>query len=124
MASCSSTLEEKDISQLTEIVSAPNRFRFAIENLEIKPNEYRTIESEAQFIHHDTLFECITRWKNRTEAEGNNAKDELIKILSSIQKERGWFSKQDMAFLHGGAVISKESEYHYVRIPATSSDPN
>ncbi len=74
------TLEDRDISQVTEIVSAKNRFRFSIEYLGIGPNEYHTIESEAQFIHHDTLFECIRRWKNRTEAEGNNAcKTGLVK---------------------------------------------
>ncbi len=99
MASSTSTLENREISQVTEIVSAHNRFRFSIEYLGINPNEYRTIESEAQFIHHDTLFECITRWKNRTEAEGNNAKDELIKILTQIRKEHGWFPYNDMAFL-------------------------
>ena len=99
MASCSSTLEEKDISQVTDIVSADNRLRFSVEYLGIERNEYKTIEADAQFIHHDTLFECIRRWKNRTEAEGNNAKDELIKILTQIRQERGWFPFDVMAFL-------------------------
>ncbi len=99
MASSISTLENREISQITEIISAKNRFRFSIEYLGIKPNEYNTIESEANFIHHDTLFECIRRWKNRTEAEGNSAKDELIKILTQIRKEHGWFPYNDMAFL-------------------------
>ncbi len=99
MALCSSKLENKDISQVTKIVSAPNRFRFAVGYLEINPNEYKTIESEAQFIHHDTVFECIRRWKNNTEAEGKNAKDELIKILTQIREEHGWFPHNDMAFL-------------------------
>ena len=113
MASCSNTLENKYISQVTEIISAPNRFRFAVEYLEINPNEYRTIESEAQFIHHDTLFECITRWKNKTEAEGNNAKDELVRILTQIRKEHGWFPHNDMAFLTDvvGMKIPESSKY-------------
>ncbi len=99
MASCSSTLKEDEISQVTDIVSAKNRFRFAIEYLEIDPNEYHTIESEAQFIHHDTVHECIRRWRNRTEAEGINPKDELIRILTEIRQTHGWFPFDDMAFL-------------------------
>ncbi len=92
-------LQDKDISKVTEIVSADNRFKFSVIWLGIKPNEYKTIESEAQFNHHDTLFECIRQWKNRTEAEGNNAKDELIRILLQIRKEHGWFSDEDVEFL-------------------------
>ena len=109
----SSNLKDKDISQVTEIVSAKNRFRFSIKFLEINPNEYHTIESEANFIHHDTLFECIRRWKNRTEAEGNNAKDELIRILMGIRQEHGWFPGNAMAFLTDvtGLQIPQDSEY-------------
>ncbi len=99
MASCSSKLEDREISQVTEIVSADNRLRFTVEYLGIDRNEYKTIEADAKFNHHDVLFECIRRWKNRTEAEGNNAKDELIRILTQIRKERGWFPGDDMAFL-------------------------
>ncbi len=90
---------DAEISQVTDIVSAKNRHRFAVEYLEINPNEYSTIESEAQFVHHDTVFECVRRWKNRTEAAGKHPKDELIKILTQIRKEHGWFSGHDMAFL-------------------------
>ena len=112
MASCRSTLKDKDISQVTEIVSARNRFRFSEEYLGIDKNEYDTIESEAQFIHHDTLYECIRRWKNRTEAEGHNPKDELIKILTEIRKEHGWFSGDDMTFLtNRGITLSMGSKY-------------
>ncbi len=110
MASCGSILTERDISQVTDIVSADNRLRFSVEYLGIDRNEYKTIEADAQFSHHDTLFECIRRWKNKREAEGNNAKDELVKILSGIQRERGWFSQQDMAFLTGRMAISETSE--------------
>ncbi len=110
MASNADQLTGADISQVTDIVSADNRLRFCTEYLGTDRNEYKTIEFEAQFIHHDTLFECIRRWKNKTEAEGKNAKDELIRILCGIQKEKGWFSRQDMAFLHDVAVISDKSK--------------
>ncbi len=105
MASRNPTLEDREISKVTEIVSAKNRFRFSVEHLGINPNEYSTIEAEAQHVHHDTLFECIRRWKNKTEAEGYNAKDELIRILTDIRKEHGWFTVNDMAFLTDVAGI-------------------
>ncbi len=92
-------LQNKDISKVTEIVSADNRFKFSVTWLGIKPNEYKKIEAEAQFNHHDTLFECIRQWKNKTEAEGINAKDELIRILLQIRKGHGWFSDGDVEFL-------------------------
>ncbi len=58
-------LAEADISQVTDIVSADNRLRFCTEYLGIDRNEYKTIESDAKFFHHDTLFECIRRWRNK-----------------------------------------------------------
>ncbi len=105
MASCNPTLEDGEISKVTEIVSAKNSFRFSVEHLGINRNEYNTIEAEAQYVRHDTLFECIRRWKNKTEAKGYNAKDELIRILTEIRKEHGWFSANDMAFLTDVAGI-------------------
>ncbi len=112
MASCSSRLTASDISQVTDVISANNRLRFSVEYLEIKPNEYRTIETEAQFIHHDVLFECIRRWKNKTEAEGKDAKDELIRILTEIRREHGWFPGDDVTFLSdvAGMNISESSK--------------
>ena len=98
-SSYESNFSHGEISQVTDIISAKNRHRFAVEYLEIGPNEYHTIEADAKFIHHDTVYECIKRWKNRTEAEGNNAKDELIKILTRIRQQHGWFSGQEMAFI-------------------------
>ena len=112
MASNADELTDADISQVTDIVSADNRFRFCTEYLRTDRNEYKTIEADSKFIHHDTLFECIRRWKNKTEAEGSNVKDELIRILCGIQKEKGWFSQQDMAFLHDRAVISDRSKHN------------
>ncbi len=111
MASNADQLTDADISQVTDIVSADNRFRFCTEYLRTDRNEYKTIESDSQFIHHDTLFECIRRWKNKTEAEGSDVKDELINILCGIQKEKGWFSQQDMAFLRDGALASDKSKH-------------
>ncbi len=110
MASQDDSLLDGDISQVTDIISADNRLRFCTEYLGTDRNEYKTIESDAKFIHHDTLFECIRRWKNKTEAEGNHARNELIKILSSIQKERGWFSLKDIDSFKDKLNISKESE--------------
>ncbi len=112
MASCSSQLSDRDISRVTDIISADNRLRFSVEYMGIERNEYKTIEFEEKFIHHDTLFECIRRWKNRTEDEGNNAKDELIRILTEIRVERGWFPGDAMQFLTNitGIMISKESK--------------
>ncbi len=101
MASSSSTsiLSESEISKVTDIISADNRLRFSVEYLGIGGNEYKTIEAEAKFRHHDTLYECLRRWKNRTEAAGKNPKDELVRILTEIRQERGWFPFDVMAFL-------------------------
>ncbi len=113
MASCSSTLVDQEISKVTDIISADNRLRFSVEYLGIDRNEYKTIEADAKFNHHDTLFECIRRWKNKTEAGGNNAKDELIRILTQIRREHGWFPGDQMSFLTGvkGLQIPEPSEY-------------
>ncbi len=108
MAFSSDLLLDTDISKVTDIISADNRLRFSAEYLGIERNEYKTLEADAKFIHHDTLFECIRRWKNKSEAAGNNAKEELVQILSTIQRERGWLSQKDMAFLNGGETIISE----------------
>ncbi len=109
-------LKDNDISKITDIVSAKNRHRFAVEYLEINPNEYHTIEAEAQYVHHDTVFECIRRWKNRTEAEENNARDELIRILRKIRQEHGWFSGHEMAFITdvSGIKIPESSKIFFI----------
>ncbi len=116
MASMDGQLSDADISQTTDIISADNRLRFSVEYLRIDKNEYKTIEAESKFIHHDTLFECINRWKNKTEAEGNNAKDELIRILTQVRTAHGWFSYGNMAFLtdHTGMKICQSSRYHHI----------
>ncbi len=113
MASNANALLDSEISKVTDIVSANNRLRFAVEFLGIDGNEYRTIEADAKFIHHDTLYECIKRWRNRTEAEGNNAKDELIRILNEIRRQHGWFPGNAVTFLTDvtGLQIPQDSEY-------------
>ncbi len=113
MASNAAELLDADISKVTDIVSAENRLRFSIEYLGIDRNEYKTIEADAQFKHHDILFECITRWKNRTEAEGNHAKDQLIRILNETRIQHGWFPGNAMTFLTDvmGMQIPQDSEY-------------
>ncbi len=113
MASNANVLLDSEISKVTDIVSANNRLRFAVEFLGIDGNEYRTVEADAKFIHHDTLYECIKRWRNRTEAEGNNSKDVLIRILTQIRTQHGWFPGNAMTFLTdvSGLQIPQDSEY-------------
>ncbi len=70
------------------------------------------IEADTNFKHHDTLFECITRWKNKTEVEGHNAKYEVLRTLAEISKKHGRFSSDDVAFLTDvtGIPISEQSK--------------
>ena len=112
MVPCSGQLSYSDISKVTDIVTANNRLRFAVEHLGIDCNKYRTIEADAKFIHHDTLYECIRQWKYKIEAEGNNAKDEMIRILAQIRVEQGWLPDDGMAFIADvkGVTISQESK--------------
>ncbi len=99
MAASSGGLSESDVSRVTDLISAANRMRFALEYLGIDRNEYTTIETEANFFHHDTVFECIRRWKNKTEAAGNHTRDTLTRILNQIRLDHGWFSFDKMVFL-------------------------
>ncbi len=105
MAQCSSQLSADKISKVTDIVSAQNSFRFCVEYLGIGPNEFRTIKYDAAHKHHDTLFQCIELWKNKTEVEGMDARQELIELLNKVQEERQWFSKQDMSFMFEGGKL-------------------
>ncbi len=99
MASNIDDLSGADISTVTDIISAQNSLRFCVEYLGIDGNEYRTIEYNSKYNHHDTLYECIKKWKNKTEADGKHPKDELVKILTQIRQEHGWFPYNTMAFL-------------------------
>ncbi len=105
MAQCSSQLSAAEISKVTDIISADNSFRFCIEYLEIERNQYKTIEYDNKFKHHDILFECIEIWRNKTEGEGLNVRRELTELLTKVQQERLWFTKQDMAFLSDGRTL-------------------
>ena len=102
MASNIDDLSGADISKVTDIISAQNSLRFCVEYLGIDGNEYRTIEYDSKHNHHDTLYECIKRWKNKTEAEGKHPKDELIQILTRTRLEHGWFPYNAMEFLTEG----------------------
>ena len=106
------TLKEDEISRVTDIINADNRLRFSVEYLGIDGNEYRIIESDAKYNHHDTLHECIRRWRNRTEAQGVNTKDKLIRILNEIRQTHGWFPFDAMLFLTDvtGMEISEPSK--------------
>ncbi len=106
MAECSSSqLSTAQISRVTDIISANNRQRFCVEYLRIDPNQYKTTEYDEKFKHHDILFQCINVWKNKTEGEGLDARQRLIEVLTKVQEEKGWFSKQDLAFLCDGETL-------------------
>ncbi len=102
MAKCSG----QQISKVTDIISADNSFRFCVEYLGIDRNQYKTIEHDAKFKHHDILFECITRWRHKTEGEGLDTLQELHKLLTTVQEERLWFSKQDLASIFDGENVT------------------
>ena len=110
MAQRNSQLSDAQISKVTDIISGDHGFRFCVEYLRIDRNKYKTIEYDAKFIHHDILFECIKLWKNKTEGEGLNAKQEVIKLLTKVQEEQGWFSKLDMIFLFDGEPVTISTE--------------
>ncbi len=113
MATCSSKLSAAQMSKVTDIVSAENCFRFCSEYLGIDRNTFKTIEYNAKSIHHDTLFQCIELWKNRMEGEGLDSRQELIELLIKVQRERHWFSKQDMAFLFDGETVTISQKRKY-----------
>ncbi len=73
-------LSVSHISRVTDIISAANRQRFCLEYLRIGLNEYETIDADSQFNHYKTLFKCLEQWKNKTEANGKNARNELEHI--------------------------------------------
>ncbi len=101
----SSQLSTAQISKVTDIISANNRQRFSAEYLRINPNQYKTIEYDEKFKHHDILFKCINVWKNKIEGEGLDGRQKLIELLTKVQQEKGWFSKQDLAFLFDGETV-------------------
>ena len=115
MAQFSNQLSASQMSKVTDIVSAENSFRFCAEYLGIDCNEFKTIEYNEKFIHHDTLFKCIELWKNRTEGEGQDARQELIELLYKVLEERGWFTKQDLEFLTDGDTrgISTKRKWYF-----------
>ena len=87
------------ISKVTDIVPADCSLRFCVEYLGIDHNQFKTIEYNAKFIHHDVLFKCIECWKNGIEGQGLDAKEELHRLLAKVQQERHWFMKEQLMFL-------------------------
>ncbi len=83
------------LSKVTDIISADNGLRFCTEYLGIDRNEKIT-QNNSKYNHHDTIYTCLEQWKNRTEAEGRDARIELHSILTKIQKTYGWFSINDI----------------------------
>ncbi len=85
--------------KVTDIISAQNSFRFCIEYLNIHPSEYRNIEHDNQFKHHETLFQCLETWVKRVEKDNQDPRNELTELMTRVQEEKSWFLRQDMAFL-------------------------
>ena len=106
MAQCSRQLSAAQISKVTDIISADNSFRFCVEYLGIDRNQYKTREHDAKFKHHDILFECITLWRHKTERKGLDTTEQLFKLLTTVQEERSWFSKQDLASIFDGEIVT------------------
>ncbi len=114
MAKCRNQLSAAQMSKVTDIVSAENCLQFCSEYLGIDRNTYKTVEYNAKFIHHDTLFHCIELWMNKVEGQGLDTRQEMKELLLKVQEERHWFSKQDMAFLFDGdnVTISPKCKWH------------
>ncbi len=112
MASCSSKLSAATLSKVTDIVSAENSLRFCVEYLGIDRNEYKTIQHNARYSHHDTLFECLERWKNSTDGNGARTKVKLYAMLKTIQETHRWFSMDQLKFLADqlSGIISESGE--------------
>ncbi len=81
-----------NLSKVTDIISADNGLRFCTEYLGIDGNEFNIIQYNSKYNHHDTIYACLEQWKNRIEALGRDARNELYSILTKIQQTHGWFS--------------------------------
>ena len=90
------SLVPANLSKVTDIISARNSLRFCTEYLGIDGNEFNIIQHDSKYNHHDTIYTCLEQWKNRTEEEGRDARNELYSILTNIQQTRGWFSQDDI----------------------------
>ncbi len=99
--------KDYDIARVADIIPVHNRMRFAVEYLGINPNQYKNVEADNQFRHHEIVFKCLELWRNMT----MGSRDELIKILSRIQIDHQWFKTEDMAFLQSKELTSGKGEY-------------
>ena len=70
-----------------------------MEFLGIDGNEYKIIQHDKNHSHQETLFEVLDRWRARMNTEGKDGRGQLYQILKTIQETKGWFSRQDIAFL-------------------------
>ena len=109
------TLSGTKLSKVTDIIPATNDLRFCTEYLGLKGNEYSIIKHDNNDNHHDTIYACQEKWRNKTEGAGLDASRELYNILKSIQETHGWFSVNDIEsiFEEQPGKNKEEREYTY-----------
>ncbi len=109
-------LSDAEISQTANIIPPEYARKFAVEHLGTDGNEYKIIQSDKGFLHHDTLFEVLDRWRAKCSIEEKDAKKQLSNILKSIKQTKGWFSLSDISFLLNDdkGDISEEGECRYI----------
>ncbi len=85
------------LSKITDIIRAENARRFCTEFLKLGCTKYSIHQRNAHDNHHDTICNCLEEWRNKTEGEGKNARNEMSALLKSIQKQQGWFTGHEIA---------------------------
>ncbi len=85
------------LSKITDIIPATNARRFCTEFLKLGSTKYSIHQRNARDNHHDTICNCLEEWRNKTEGEGKNAKNEMFALLKFIQKQHGWFTGHEIA---------------------------
>ncbi len=104
-------LLDAHLFQVTGVIPPEFARKFAVEYLDTDGNEYKIIKDDKNHSHRETLFEVLDRWRTKISAEDKDGRQELYQILKSIQETKGWFSRQDIAFLtdQGESETGKES---------------
>ncbi len=92
-------LDDAHLFQVTGVIPPEFARKFAVEYLDIDGNEYKIIEHDKNYSHQETLFEVLDRWRTKINDEGKDGRRQLYQILKTIQKTKGWFSRQDIEFL-------------------------
>ncbi len=101
-------LTDAHLFQVTSVIPPDFAQKFAVEYLGIDWNEYKIIEHDKNWSHQETLFEVLDRWRTRIDSEGKDGRGQLYQILKTIQETKGWFSRQDIAFLSDGDDLQQD----------------